>query len=62
LLQRNFELILLSPVKKEMELLVLNRSPKLRKTARFALQLAENVDVLQLRLLPLLLLMTLLLE
>ena len=42
LLQRNFELILLLPVKKELELLSLNRSPKLRKTARYALQLAEK--------------------
>jgi uncharacterized protein len=42
LLQRNFELILLSPVKKEMELFGLNRSLKLRKTARYALQLAEK--------------------
>ena len=42
LLNRNFELILLSPVKRELETLAQKSSPKIRKNAAFALSLAEK--------------------
>lgn len=42
LLQRHFELILLSSVKQELKMLALNGSPKLRKAACYALQLGEK--------------------
>ncbi len=42
LLNRNFELILLSPVKRELETLAQKSSPKTRKNASFALSLAEK--------------------
>jgi rRNA-processing protein FCF1 len=42
LLERNFELILLSPVKRELEVLAKKSSPKMRKNAVYALQLAEK--------------------
>jgi len=42
LLNRRFELILLSPVRSEIEMLTSERSPKIRKMAAFAMQLAEK--------------------
>jgi uncharacterized protein len=42
LLNRRFELILLSPVKRELETLALEGSPKTRRMATFALKLAEK--------------------
>jgi rRNA-processing protein FCF1 len=42
LLGRNYELILLSPVKHELEVLTQKSSPKMRKNAAFALTLAEK--------------------
>jgi rRNA-processing protein FCF1 len=42
LLNRNFELILLSPVKQELVTLTKENSPKKRKNAAFALQLAQK--------------------
>jgi rRNA-processing protein FCF1 len=42
LLNRNFELILLSPVKRELETLAQKSSPKMRKNAAFALELAAK--------------------
>ena len=42
LLNRNHELILLSPVKKELEMLVEKSSPKTRKNVSFALSIAEK--------------------
>jgi rRNA-processing protein FCF1 len=42
LLDRNFEPILLSPVKHELERLADKSSPKMRKNASFALKLAEK--------------------
>jgi len=42
LLNRNFELILLSPVKRELEVLAEKGSPKMRKNAAYALKLAEK--------------------
>jgi len=42
LLNRNFELILLSPVKRELEALAEKGSPKMRKNASYALKLAER--------------------
>jgi len=42
LLERNFELILLSPVKREIETMVKKGSPKIRKNASYALKLAEK--------------------
>ncbi|MCW4018416.1 MAG: DNA-binding protein [Candidatus Bathyarchaeota archaeon] len=41
-LNRNFELILLSPVKKELETLNQKKSPKTQKHAAFTLTLAEK--------------------
>jgi uncharacterized protein len=41
-LNRHIELILLSPVKRELETLTLKSSPKMRKNATFALSLAEK--------------------
>ncbi len=43
LLNRNYELILLSPVKRELETLTQKSSPKTRKNAAFALTLAEKL-------------------
>jgi rRNA-processing protein FCF1 len=42
LLNRNFELILLSPVKRELEALAEKGSPKMRKNASYALKLGEK--------------------
>jgi len=42
LLKRNHELILLSPVKRELEALAKKGSPKMRKNALYALKLAEK--------------------
>ena len=42
LLNRNVDLILLSPVKRELELLSAKESPKIRREAAFALKLAEK--------------------
>jgi rRNA-processing protein FCF1 len=42
LLERNFELILLSPIKRELEALAKKGSPKMRKNASYALKLAEK--------------------
>jgi rRNA-processing protein FCF1 len=39
---KNFELVLLSPVKKELETLAQSDSPKMRRNAAFALSLAEK--------------------
>ena len=49
LLNRNVNFVLLSPVRRELELLSIKESPKIRKEAAYALQLAEkcqfvNVD------------------
>ena len=42
LLNRNIEFILLSPVKRELEMLAAKDSPKIRREALFALKLAEK--------------------
>jgi rRNA-processing protein FCF1 len=42
LLNRNLDLILLSPVKKELEMLATKDSPKIRREASYALKLAEK--------------------
>ena len=42
LLEKNYELILLSPVKRELEVLAEKGSPKMRKNALYALKLAEK--------------------
>ena len=42
LLNRNIELILLSPIKRELETLAMSSSPKTSKNAKFALSLAEK--------------------
>jgi rRNA-processing protein FCF1 len=42
LLNRNFELILLSPVKRELKALAEKGSPKMRKNAYYALKIAER--------------------
>ncbi len=41
-LNRNFELVLLSPVKRELETLIQKNSPKTRKKALYALDLAQK--------------------
>ncbi|MCX8152908.1 MAG: DNA-binding protein [Candidatus Bathyarchaeota archaeon] len=47
LLNRNFELILLSPVKHELEVLAKRSSPSIRKKAAYALKLAEKCKYLE---------------
>lgn len=42
LLNRKFELILLSPVQQELKMLAAENSPKMKKMAAFALKLAEK--------------------
>jgi rRNA-processing protein FCF1 len=42
LLKRNYEVLLLSPVKRELEAIAREASPKLRKNASLALRLAEK--------------------
>jgi rRNA-processing protein FCF1 len=42
LLEKNYELILLSPVKRELEVLAEKGSPKMRKNTLYALKLAEK--------------------
>jgi rRNA-processing protein FCF1 len=42
LLNRNVEFVLLSPVKRELEMLAVKDSPKIRRQADFALRLAEK--------------------
>jgi rRNA-processing protein FCF1 len=42
LLNRRFELVLISPVKWELEALAKNASPKMRRDASYALKLAEK--------------------
>jgi rRNA-processing protein FCF1 len=42
LLNRSFELVLLSPVKRELETLTRKGSPKMRKNASYALKLAQK--------------------
>jgi rRNA-processing protein FCF1 len=42
LLNRRVNFVLLSPIKRELELLAANKSPKTRKEAAFALRLAEK--------------------
>jgi rRNA-processing protein FCF1 len=44
LLNRSFELILLSPIKRELEALAEKGSPKTRKNASYALKLAEKCN------------------
>jgi rRNA-processing protein FCF1 len=48
-LNRNFELVLLSPVKRELEILTQKSSPKTRKNAAFALSLAEQFTYVKVR-------------
>jgi rRNA-processing protein FCF1 len=45
LLNKNYDLILLSSVKRELEILAEEGSPKTRKNARYALQLAEKYNL-----------------
>jgi len=47
LLNKNFEFVLLSPVKRELERLAQEGSPKMRKTAAYALKLAENCIIFE---------------
>jgi rRNA-processing protein FCF1 len=47
LLNRRFELILLSPVKWELELIAEKGSPKMRKNAFYALKLAEKCKYIE---------------
>jgi rRNA-processing protein FCF1 len=49
LLNRNYELILLSPVKRELETLTQKSSPKTRKNATFALTLAEKLTFVKIQ-------------
>ncbi len=47
LLKRSFELILLSPIKREIETLAKKSSAKMRKKALFALKLAEKCSYVE---------------
>ena len=47
LLNRNFELVLLSPVKRELETLTKKGSPKMRRTAVFALEMSAKCTNVQ---------------
>jgi len=49
LLNRNCELVLLKPIKEELERLVIEGSPKTRKKASYALKLAEKCKVVEAR-------------
>ena len=49
LLERRYELILLSPVKQELEALASKGSPKMRKAASCALKLAEKCRQIELK-------------
>jgi rRNA-processing protein FCF1 len=44
LLNRNVDFVLLSPVKRELELLAAKNSPKMRREAAYALKLAEKCE------------------
>ncbi len=44
LLNRNVHLVLLSPIKRELELLATKKSPKIRMEATYALKLAEKCE------------------
>jgi rRNA-processing protein FCF1 len=46
-LNRSFELILLSPVKRELEVLAKTGSPKMRKNASYAMKLAEKCTYIE---------------
>ncbi len=52
LLNRNVKLILLSPVKSELEILVRNTQPKTRKNAAFALGIAQKCTLVNVPLRP----------
>jgi len=52
LIKRSFELILLSPVKRELETLAKRSAPKMRKNAAFALHLAEKCTYVNVSLKP----------
>jgi rRNA-processing protein FCF1 len=47
LLNRRFELILISPVKWELEALAKNASPKMRRDASYALKFAEKCNYIE---------------
>ena len=47
LLNRNFELVLLSPIRRELEKLAERGSPKMRKNASYALKLAEKCRLVE---------------
>ncbi|MEM3665972.1 MAG: DNA-binding protein [Candidatus Bathyarchaeia archaeon] len=47
LLNVNFEVVLLSPIRKELEKLVNEGSPKIRKHASYALKLAEKCKLVE---------------
>lgn len=47
LLNRNFELVLLSPIRRELEKLAEKGSPKMRKNASYALKLAEKCRLVE---------------
>ncbi|MDI6847481.1 MAG: DNA-binding protein [Candidatus Bathyarchaeia archaeon] len=47
LLNRNFELVLLSPIRRELEKLAEKGSPKTRKNASYALKIAEKCRLVE---------------
>jgi hypothetical protein len=49
LLKRNFELILLSPIRRELERLAQEGQPMMKKNASYALKLAEKCRAVRLR-------------
>ncbi|MGQ9538156.1 MAG: type II toxin-antitoxin system VapC family toxin [Candidatus Bathycorpusculaceae bacterium] len=48
LLNRNFELVLLQPIKKELEKMAEKGAPKMRREANYALKLAEKCTLIKL--------------
>jgi len=48
LLNRNFEIVLLSPIRRELEKIAEKGSPKIRKEASYALKIAEKCKVVEL--------------
>lgn len=49
LVDRNFELILISPIKKELEMLIEKKSQKNSKSATFALKLAKECKLVEIK-------------
>ena len=49
LLKRNVDFVLLSPIRKELELLASKKSPEIRKKAEYALNLAKKCNYIEIK-------------